>query len=170
KEAVPAVTRVAVLANAANSSYTLALPVMQRTADTVGVALMPIEVRARDEIAAAIATIAAHRASALVTIEDPLIISNAKLIAELALQNSLRMIGFMRQAEAGALIEYGVDLTDGFYRLAAFVDKVLRGTPPADLPIERAVKFELAVNRKTAKAIGIELPTATLLRANEVIE
>ena len=170
KEAVTALTRVAVLTNPANPSYPIALPVMQRTAGTLGVALMPIEVRARDEIAPAIATVAAHRSSALVAIEDPLIISNAKSIAELALQNGLAMIGFPPQAEAGALMEYGVDLTEGFYRLAAFVDKILRGTPPADLPIERAVKFELIVNLKTAKAIGIELPTAILLRANEVIE
>jgi ABC-type uncharacterized transport system substrate-binding protein len=170
KEAVTTLTRVAVLANPANPSYPIALPVMQRAADTLGVALMPIEVRARDEIAAAIATVAVNRASALVAIEDPLIISNASSIAELALQNGLPMIGFAPQADAGALMEYGVDLTDGFYRLAAFVDKILRGTSPAGLPIERAVKFELIVNLKTAKAIGIELPTAILLRANEVIE
>ena len=171
KEAVPAVTRVAVLANPANSSYPLALSVMQRTADTLSVALMPIEVRAQDEIPPAIAKVAAHRASALVAIEDPLIISGARSIAELALQNRLPMIGFPPQAEAGALIEYGVDLTDGFYRLAAFVDKILKGTPPTELPIERAVKFEVVVDLKTAKAIGIDqLPTAILLRANEVIE
>lgn len=170
KEAVTALTRAAVLANPANPSYPIALPVMQRTAGTLGVALMPIEVRTRDEIAPAIATVAAHQSTALVAIEDPLIISNAKSIAELALQNGLPMIGFPPQAEAGALMEYGVDLTEGFYRLAAFVDKILRGTSPADLPIERAVKFELIVNLKTAKAIGIKVPTAILLRANEVIE
>jgi putative ABC transport system substrate-binding protein len=96
----------------------------------------------RDEIAAAIAKVAAHRALALVAIEDPVIISSASSIAKLALQNRLPMIGFPPQAEAGALIEYGVDLTDGFYRLAAFVDKILKGTPLAELPIERAVKFE----------------------------
>ena len=80
------------------------------------------------------------------------------------------MIGFKPQAEAGALLEYGVDLADLFSRSAAFVDKVLKGTRPADLPIERAVKFEVIVNLKTAKALGIELPTSLLLRANEVIE
>ena len=69
-----------------------------------------------------------------------------------------------------AMLEYGVDLADLYSRSAAFVDKILKGTPPADLPIERAVKFELIVNLKTAKALGIELPTSILLRANEVLE
>jgi len=80
------------------------------------------------------------------------------------------MIGFKPYAEAGALLEYGVDLADLYSRSAAFVDKILKGTPPADPPIERAVKFELIVNLKTAKALGIELPTSILLRANEVLE
>jgi putative ABC transport system substrate-binding protein len=80
------------------------------------------------------------------------------------------MVGFKPQAEAGALLEYGVDLADLFSRSAAFVDKLLKGVRPADLPIERAVKFEVIVNLKTAKALGIELPTSLLIRADEVIE
>ena len=103
-------------------------------------------------------------------IEDGLFVSNARQIAGFALQNRLPMIGFKPQAEAGALLEYGVDLADLFSRSAAFVDKVLKGARPADLPIERAVKFELIVNLKTAKTLGIELPTSLLLRADEVIE
>ena len=119
---------------------------------------------------AAIAALAARRAQGLVAIDDPVLISSARQIASLALQNSLPMIGFKPYAEAGALLEYGVDLADLYSRSAAFVDKILKGTPPADLPIERAVKFELIVNLKTAKALGIELPTSILLRANEVLE
>jgi putative ABC transport system substrate-binding protein len=80
------------------------------------------------------------------------------------------MIGFKPQAEAGALLEYGVDLADLFSRSAVLVDKILKGSRPADLPIERAVKFEIIVNLKTAKALGIELPTSLLIRADEVIE
>ena len=80
------------------------------------------------------------------------------------------MIGFKPQAEAGALLDYGVDLTDNYFRLASFVDKIVKGTPPADLPIDRAVKFEFIVNLKTAKVLGIELPTSLLIRADEVIE
>jgi putative ABC transport system substrate-binding protein len=80
------------------------------------------------------------------------------------------MIGFNPQAEAGALLECGVDLADLFLRSATFVDKILKGTAPVDLPIERAVKFEVIVNLKAAKALGIELPTSLLLRADMVIE
>jgi putative tryptophan/tyrosine transport system substrate-binding protein len=105
-----------------------------------------------------------------VSIEEPLSISNAKQIGDLALQNRLPMIGFKPQAEAGALIEYGADLADLYSCSATFVDKILKGTSPADLPVERAVKFELIVNLKSARTLGIELPTSLLLRANEVIE
>jgi putative tryptophan/tyrosine transport system substrate-binding protein len=101
---------------------------------------------------------------------DPLNTSNARKIADFALQIKLPMIGFRPQAEAGALMEYGVNLVDMFSRSASFVDKVLKGTAPADLPIERAVKFDVVVNLKSAKTLGVELPTSLLLRANEVIE
>jgi putative ABC transport system substrate-binding protein len=169
KEAVPTLTRVAVLVNSANLSHPIALAAMESTAGALGVKLAPIEVKARDDIAAAIAT-SKRRAAAIVGIEDALFISNAREIADFALENGLPMIGFKPQAEAGALLEYGVDLADLFSRSAAFVDKVLKGARPADLPIERAVKFEVIVNLKTAKTLGIELPTSLLLRADEVIE
>ena len=170
KEAIPALSRIAVLINPANPSHLLALSAMQGMASALGAELVPVEAKGRDDIAATIATMTARRAQALVAIDDPLFISIARQIAELALQNSVPMIGFKPQAEAGALMDYGVDLADLYSRSAAFVDKILKGTPPADLPIERAVQFELVVNLKTAKVLGIELPTSILLRANEVIE
>jgi ABC-type uncharacterized transport system substrate-binding protein len=170
KEAIPTLTRVAVFINPANSSHLIVVAAMQDTAGALGIELVPIEVRARDDITAAIATVAKRQAQALVAIEDPLIISNARQIAGFALQNGVPMIGFGPQAEAGALIEYGVDLADNFYRMASFVDKVLKGTTPADLPIERAMKFQTIINLKSAKTLGIELPTSLLLRADEVIE
>jgi putative tryptophan/tyrosine transport system substrate-binding protein len=148
----------------------MALAAMQRTASALGLELVPTEVKASGDIATAIATVATRRVSALVAIEDGLLIPNGRQIAELALQNRLPMIGFNPQAEAGALLEYGVDLADLFLRSATFVDKILKGTAPVDLPIERAVKFEVIVNLKTAKALGIELPTSLLLRADMVIE
>jgi ABC-type uncharacterized transport system substrate-binding protein len=170
KEAIPGLSRIAVLINPANPSHLLALSAMQGMASAVGAELVPVEARGLDDIADTIAATTARRAPGLVTIDDPLFMSIARQIAELALQNSVPMIGFKPQAEAGALMEYGVDLADLYSRSAAFVDKILRGTTPADLPIERAVKFELVVNLKTAKALGIELPTSLLIRADQVIE
>jgi putative ABC transport system substrate-binding protein len=142
---------------------------MQRTASALGIELVPVEVKARDDIPAAIAIVTARRA-ALVAIEDPVSIANARQVADLALQNGLPLIGFRPYAEAGGLMEYGVDLIDLFSRSASFVDKILKGTPPANLPIERAVKFDLVVNLKAAKALGITLPLSLLARADEVIE
>jgi len=169
KEAMPTLTRLAVLINPANPSAAIAISDMQRTAGALGMALVPIEVKTRDDIALAIATVAT-RAQALVTIEDPLLISSAEQIARFALQNKIPMIGFKPQAEAGALMDYGVDLPNHYFHLASFVDKILKGTRPAELPIERAVKFEVIVNLKSAKALGIELPTSLLIRADKVIE
>jgi putative ABC transport system substrate-binding protein len=169
KDAIPTLTRLAVLVTA-GPAVPIALAEMQRMAGALGVELVPMEVKARDGIAASIAAAAAQQARALVVIEAPLSISNAKQIAAFALQNGLPMIGFKPQAEAGALIEYGVDLADLYSRSAAFVDKILKGTAPADLPIERAAKFDLVVNLKSARTLGIELPTSLLIRANQVIE
>jgi putative ABC transport system substrate-binding protein len=170
KEAIPTLTRLAVLLNPANPSSAIAVPHMQRTAGAVGVELILMEVKSRDDISAAIVAVSMRPAPAFVAVEDPLLISDARQIGGLALQNRLAMVGFKPNAEAGALMEYGVDLADLWYRSAAFVDKILKGASPAELPIERAVKFDLVVNLKTAKALGIELPTSILLRANEVIE
>ena len=170
KEAIPDMSRLAVLDNPDLPLMAIILAGVQRAASELGLELVRIAVKGRDDIAAAIVTVARGRAEALLIIEEPLTISNARQIADLALQNGLPMIGFPPQAEAGALMEYGVDLVDLYSRSAAFVDKILKGTPPADLPIERAMKFEFTVNLKTAKALGIELPTSILLRANEVLE
>jgi putative tryptophan/tyrosine transport system substrate-binding protein len=169
KEAIPSLTRIAVFVNPGNSVTSMMIEAMQRTASALKVEVVPLEVTARDDFSAAV-TMGARQAQALVTIEDPLITSSGTKIAELALQKKLPMIGFRPQAEAGALMEYGADLADLFYRSASFVDKILKGTAPADLPIERAVKFEVVVNLKSAKELGIELPTSLLIRADKVIE
>jgi putative tryptophan/tyrosine transport system substrate-binding protein len=170
KEAIPRLTRLGVLVNPGNPAHPIALAAMRPTASALGVELVPAEVKAREDISTAIASVVRRQLPALVVIDDGLLISNATYIADLALQNRLPMIGFKPQAEAGALLEYGVDLADLFSRSAVLVDKILKGSRPADLPIERAVKFEIIVNLKTAKALGIELPTSLLIRADEVIE
>ena len=170
KEAIPTLGRIAVFINPANLSHPIALAAMQRMASALEVELVPMEVSARNEIAAAVASAVTRQAHALIAIEDPLITSNARQIAAHATENGLPMIGFKPQAEAGALMEYGVDLVDSFLRSASLVDKILKGTSPAELPIQRAVKFDFNINLKTAKALGIELPTSLLVRADHVIE
>ena len=116
------------------------------------------------------AILASRGAQALTFIEDPLPISNAQYIAQLATQNRLPMIGEKPAVEAGALMAYGEDRYDLWFRTAFLVDKILKGTQPADLPIEQATKFELIINLKTAKALGLTVPPALIARADEVIQ
>jgi putative ABC transport system substrate-binding protein len=170
KEAVPGAIRLGVLVNPANPSGEMALTAMERAAGSLRVELLPVNVRAPDGIAGAFAMLVSRGAQALTFIEDPLLISNAPYIAQLATQNRLPMIGEKPAAEAGALMAYGVDRYDLWFRTAFLVNKILTGTQPADLPIDQAAKFELVINLKTAKALGLEVPTSILLRATEVIE
>jgi putative tryptophan/tyrosine transport system substrate-binding protein len=170
KEAVPGATRLGVLVNPANPSGEMALTAMARAAGSLQVELLPVKVIAPDDIAGAFAMLVSRGAQALTFIEDPLLISNAPYIAQLATQNRLPMIGEKPAAKAGALMAYAVDRYDLWFRTAFLVDKILKGTQPADLPIDQAAKFELVINLKTAKALGLEVPTSILLRATEVIE
>jgi putative tryptophan/tyrosine transport system substrate-binding protein len=170
KEAVPGATRLGVLVNPANPSGEMALTAMARVAVSLQVELLPVKVIGPDDIAGAFARLISRGAQALTFIEDPLLISNAPYIAQLATQKGLPMIGEKPAAEAGALMAYGVDRYDLWFRAAFFVDKILKGTQPADLPIDQAAKFELMINLQTAKALGLEVPTSILLRATEVIE
>ena len=170
KEAVPGSTRLGVLVNPANPSGEMALTAMARAAVSLQVELLPVKVIAPDDIAGAFAMLVSRGAQALTFIEDPLLNSNAPYIAQLATQNRLPMIGEKPAAEAGALMAYAVDRNDLWFRTAFLVDKILKGTQPADLPIDQAAKFELVINLKTAKALGLEVPTSILLRATEVIE
>jgi putative ABC transport system substrate-binding protein len=170
KEAVPGAIRLGVLVNPANPSGEMALTAMAQAAGSLQVELLPVKVIAPDDIAGALAMLVSRGAQALTFIEDPLLISNAPYIAQLATQNRLPMIGEKPAAEAGALMAYGVDRYDLWFRAAFLVDKILKGAQPADLPIDQAAKFELVVNLKTARALGLEVPTSILLRATEVIE
>jgi putative tryptophan/tyrosine transport system substrate-binding protein len=113
---------------------------------------------------------AAKRVGAVVIIDDATLIANAPVVARLALQQRLPSSGWPDYAVAGGVIGYGVNFPSMFRRAAAFVDKILKGAKPADLPVERAMKFETIVNLQTAKALSLDVPTATLLRADEVVE
>ena len=122
------------------------------------------------EFEAAFTEMAAKRVGAVVIIDDATLIANAPALAQIALQHHLPSIGWPDYAVAGGLLSYGINFPDAFRRAATFVDKILKGAKPNDLPVERATKFETIVNLKTAKAFGIEVSTSLLLRADEIIE
>jgi putative ABC transport system substrate-binding protein len=113
---------------------------------------------------------AGQRINAVVLVEDPLLIYNAEQSAKLALKYRLASCGFLEFAQAGGLLGYGIDYLDMWRHAATLVDKILKGANPADIPVERATKFAALVNLRTAKAIGINVPTSLLLRADQVIE
>jgi putative tryptophan/tyrosine transport system substrate-binding protein len=130
----------------------------------------PFGTRGPAEFEGAFSAMAAKRVGAVVIIDDATLIANAPAVAKLALQQRLPSSGWPDYAVAGGLIGYGVNLADLIRRAATFVDKILKGAKPTDLPVERATKFATIINFKTAKALGLDVPTATLLRADEVIE
>ena len=144
---------------------------MEAVAPAVGLSLQIVEARSPDELEAAIATAIRERAAGLVVVQDPMFLAQRAQLAELAMKNRLPAIyGIKEHAEVGGLMAYAASRPEIFRRAATFVDKILRGTNPADLPIEQPTKFELVINLKTAKALGLEIPSSVLARADEVIE
>jgi putative ABC transport system substrate-binding protein len=171
KEVVPELSRVALLRNAGNPAYVRAWAQSQGAAQTLGVALQRYEVRGPTDFQSVFAAMAQQRPGALVVLEDALTIEHRKEIVSFALQNNLPSSFFAKEAvEAGGLMSYGASWPDAFRRGATTVDKILKGAKPSDLPVEQPTKFELAINRKTAKALGLKVPVALLATADEVIE
>jgi putative tryptophan/tyrosine transport system substrate-binding protein len=171
KETIPALIKVAVLLNANNpAGAPILLNVMEPTAKALKVELLKFEARSASDLDRVFSAMNDQQIGAVVLHEDPLLNANAKAIADLAARWRLPTCGFPEFAVAGGLMAYGVNFPDLDHRAAAFVDKILKGAKPADLPIEQATRFRLIVNLKTAKAVGIEVPTSVLLRADEVIE
>ena len=171
KEMVPGLSRGALLWNAGNPAYVRAWTQSQGPAQTLGVALQRYEVRGPTDFQAVFAAMAEQRPDALVVLEDALTIEHRKEIVAFALQNNLPSSFFAKEAvEAGGLMSYGASWPDAFRRGATTVDKILKGAKPSDLPVEQPTKFELAINRKTAKALGLKVPVALLATADEVIE
>ena len=143
----------------------------QAAAKKLGIALQSFEVRNSQEVERAIETAIAGRASALTALDDPFIHSHRARIIALAAQHRLPAIYGTREfADEGGLMAYGPHRPDLYRRSAAFVDKILKGAKPADLPVEQPTKFELVLNLKTAKALGLTVPDTLLATANEVIE
>jgi putative ABC transport system substrate-binding protein len=171
KETLPNLSRLGILFNpdvALNRSRQTS---MTETARTLGLTLVPVEARGVDELEQAFATMVRERAQAFVLQGDSVLSNYRGQIAEMALRNRLPAASLVRElAEAGFLLTYGADIRDLYRRSAAFVDKIFKGTKPADLPIEQPTKFELVINLKTAKALGVDVPLSVQQRADEVIE
>jgi putative tryptophan/tyrosine transport system substrate-binding protein len=170
KEAVPGAARVAVLVNPMNQARHVAIVAMKATAQALRLELLPVEVSDRDQLASAFAMMEKNGAHALVMFDDPIFNSNAEYVAELALGSRIPLIAGKYGRNFRGLMIYGVDFRDLWFRSATFVDQILKGARPADLPIQRATKFELIVNLGTAHALGLTVAPALLARADEVID
>ena len=171
KEAVGTMSRVAVLWNTAYPGKRAEFRDSETTAAALKLSLHSIEVRGPSDFQGAFSAIGRYHPDALMTFADPLTVSNRRQIVDYATQHRLPMSSELRQfVAAGALMSYGASLADLFRRAAGHVDKILKGAKPADLPVEQPTKFELVINLKTAKALGLTIPPSLLLRADQVIE
>lgn len=171
REVFPNISRVAVLRNPTNSGSAIVLRETEAAAQRLGVRVQPLEARTPEELEPAFRSAAREQARALMLITDNTYFSQLRAITELAARHRLPVISDTKDfVEAGGLMSYGADLDDLFRRSAVYVDKILKGARPADIPVEQATKFELIVNLKAAKAIGLTIPNSVLLRADRVIE
>jgi putative tryptophan/tyrosine transport system substrate-binding protein len=171
KQVVPGLSRTAVVRNAANPANTLAWRETQDAARMLGVALQSHEVKVPKDFEGAFAIMAKERPDALLVLEDELTIQYRKEIADFATQQRLPSVfGAREGVDAGGLMSYGVSIHEMMRRGASYVDKILKGANPADLPVEQATKFELVINLKTARVLGLSIPTVLLAIADEVIE
>jgi putative ABC transport system substrate-binding protein len=171
KETVPNLTRVAVLSNPLSPFSPLALKETETTARAFKLSLHRLEVRSPDEYDAAFAAATKEGAGALVVVQDPMLLNDRTRLADLATKSRLPAIyGLLEHVDAGGLMAYAANRLDMFRRAATYVDKILKGAKPADLPVERPTKFELWINLKTAKQIGLTIPQSVLYRADKVIK
>jgi putative ABC transport system substrate-binding protein len=171
RDLVPNVSRVAVLWNPANRSHGPQLREAETAAQALGAQLYPLEAQGPGEIDRAFATMTRERVGALLVLLDSMLLFQRERIADLAAKNRLpALYGLRWHAEAGGLMSYGANQLVQTRRVASYVDKILKGAKPGDLPIEQPTKFELVINLKTAKALGLTIPPALLGRADEVIQ
>jgi putative tryptophan/tyrosine transport system substrate-binding protein len=170
KEAVPRASRIAAFVNADNPSSAPALKAMESRAASLKVDLAAVQVRRVEDFAGAFSAMVKQGVDGLVLIDDPMVIAHARQLVDLTAKNRIPAIGFTEYAHAGGLMAYAVNLAEGWRRAAVFVDKILKGAKPGELPIEQATRFDFAVNLKTAKALGLTIPQPLLIRADEVIQ
>jgi putative tryptophan/tyrosine transport system substrate-binding protein len=172
REMVPSASKIAVLANLGNPMHKRSIAEeLPPAAQKLGVALPIVDATTAEELDIAFASAAAQHADAVIVFGDPLTFNNAPRVTALAAKHRLPAIYLGRLfATNGGLISYGPDFADLFLRAGGYVDKILKGTKPSDLPVEQPTKFELVINMKTAKALGLTVPPSLLARADEVIE
>jgi putative ABC transport system substrate-binding protein len=171
KETVPHASRVALLWNPTNPASSHYVTVLRDAAERLGIVLLLQPVNDPDQFDRAFTTIVAARAQALVVVVDPLTVRYRRRIVELAMTKQLpAMYGFREFVDVGGLIAYGVNVPYLCRRAAVYVDKIIKGATPAELPVEQPTRFELVLNLQTAKALGLEIPPILLARADEVIE
>jgi putative ABC transport system substrate-binding protein len=171
KEAVPQATRIGVLWNPTTPSQVPGLQSVKAAGEKLGLALHILPAATAEDFDAALASMARENVGGVFVMPAPVTISQRARLAELALKHRLATIfGAMENVVAGGLMSYGVDRNDLTRRAALYIDKILKGAKPADLPVEQPTKYELVINLKTARALGIEIPPMLLARADEVIE
>lgn len=170
KEAMPHITKAAVLVNPDNPFFGLTLPALETAGSSLKIGLQRFDAHGPSDFEPAFLAMAKGGVDAAVIQEDAIFLSSARAIADLAARQSLPLAGSSEIAEAGGLIGYGADQLEMCRRAAVFVDKVLKGINPLDLPVEQADKFETVLNLRAAKTLGVTIPTSVLLRADRVIE
>lgn len=169
--AVPKGMRVAILLNPTNLGTTLLRAAIERAASRIDRKIVPVEARSHEEIARALADAKRQRAEALIVQADGTFFQSRGEIAALALENTLPTLFTQPEhAAAGGLMTYGPNTGEHYHRAAYYVDRILKGTRPSELPIEQPTKFELVLNLKTAKALGLTFPRTLLVRADRVID
>jgi putative ABC transport system substrate-binding protein len=170
REVVARISRVAVLSNPAALNSQLQMRETEVAARALGVQLQPLDVRNPDDFDRVFRASTKERADALIALDDPLLFTHRTRIVKLAAKSRLPAIyGFREFVEAGGLMSYAANLSDMYRRAATYVDKILKGAKPADLPVEQPTKFEFIINLKTAKEIGLTIPPNVLARADKVI-
>jgi putative ABC transport system substrate-binding protein len=171
KDVVPKASRVAVFRSPSTPLYARLLRETEVAARALGVQLQVVEVRGSAEFDNAFATVARDHADALLWLPDPMFRHHLRRILDLAAKNRVPALYWSRESvEAGGLMSYGANIPNMYRSAAIFVDKILKGVKPAELPIEQPSKFELAINLKTAKALGLTIPPPLLLQADKVID
>jgi ABC-type uncharacterized transport system substrate-binding protein len=171
KEVVPKVSRIAVLSSPSSKNAPPQMREMELASHALGAQLQRLEVRRPDDFEKVFQAATRERAGALITLDDAFVFTHRAQIVKLAAKSRLPAIyGFREFVEAGGLMSYAANLSDMYRRAATYVDKILKGAKPADLPVEQPTKFELVINLKAAKQIGLTIPPTVLFRADKVIK